>query len=113
MLTTNGHLSLAQTPEVKKQPTEVEQLKQRLQQVEETVKDLKTQISAIEEAKTTPAAKIVETTYNERKSLYNNANLVRARWCLASDNGSIRSTKRLLQRLRQGRSLRLKKPRMR
>ena len=61
----DGRISMAQTPEVKKQPTEVEQLKQRLQQLEETVKDLKTQLSAIEEAKTNPAPKVVEATYSD------------------------------------------------
>ncbi|HEY8225084.1 MAG TPA: DcaP family trimeric outer membrane transporter [Pyrinomonadaceae bacterium] len=61
----DGRISMAQTPEVKKPPTEVEQLKQRLQQLEDTVKDLKTQLSAIEEAKTNPAPKVVEAAYSD------------------------------------------------
>ena len=54
-----------QTAEEKKQ-SEVEQLKQRLQQLEDTVRELKGQISAIEETKTTEAApKVLDAVYNE------------------------------------------------
>ena len=63
-----------QTPEVKKPQTaeetkkqsEVEQLKLRLQQLEDTVKELKGQIGAIEEAKTTETQpKVVDALYTE------------------------------------------------
>ena len=64
-----------QTPEVKKpqtseetkrpQPSEVEQLKLRLQQLEDTVRELKGQISAIEETKTNPTPQVVEATYTD------------------------------------------------
>ena len=64
-----------QTPEVKKpqtaeetkkpQTSEVEQLKLRLQQLEDTVKELKGQISAIEETKTNPTPQVVTATYTE------------------------------------------------
>ncbi|HEU4637902.1 MAG TPA: hypothetical protein VFS84_03550, partial [Candidatus Binatia bacterium] len=56
--------AFAQTQEPPKPTPEVEQLKQRLQQLEQTVSDLKGQLNAIEEAKkkeTTPA--IVEAKY--------------------------------------------------
>ena len=57
----------AQTQEAPKPTTEVEQLKQRLQQLEQTVSDLKGQINAIEDAKKqTPAAPaVVEAKYTE------------------------------------------------
>ena len=57
----------AQTPEPAKPTSEVEQLKQRLQQLEQTVSDLKGQINAIEEtkAKTAAPAAIVDATYSE------------------------------------------------
>lgn len=57
----------AQTQEPAKPTTEVEQLKQRLQQLEQTVSDLKGQINAIEETKKqTPAAPaVVEAKYTE------------------------------------------------
>ena len=56
----------AQTQEPAKQASEVEQLKQRLQQLEQTVSDLKGQITAIEEAKKkSPAPAIVEATYSQ------------------------------------------------
>jgi DcaP outer membrane protein len=59
-------LAVAQTQEPATQPTEVEQLKQRLQQLEQVVSALKGQISAIEESKSkTPAPAIVEATYSE------------------------------------------------
>jgi hypothetical protein len=67
-----------QTPEVKKpqtseetkkpQTSEVEQLKLRLQQLEDTVRELKGQISAIEETKTNPtpqAPQVVDALYTE------------------------------------------------
>jgi TolA-binding protein len=63
---------LAQTPEATKpteaaKPTsEVEQLKQRLQQLEQTVVELKGQINAIEETKKqSPAPAIVQATYSD------------------------------------------------
>jgi hypothetical protein len=55
--------SLAQTQETAKPTSEVEQLKQRLQQFEQTVTELKGQIEAIETKKTSPA--IVEAKYSE------------------------------------------------
>jgi hypothetical protein len=57
----------AQTPAPAKPTSEVEQLKQRLQQLEQTVSDLKGQINAIEEtkAKTAAPAAIVDATYSE------------------------------------------------
>jgi len=64
-----------QTPEVKKpqtseetkrpQTSEVEQLKLRLQQLEETVRELKGQITAIEETKTNPTPQVVEALYTD------------------------------------------------
>jgi hypothetical protein len=65
------HSSLvsAQTQEPAKPTSEVEQLKQRLQQLEQVVSDLKGQLNAIEETKTkspAPAAPaIVEATYSD------------------------------------------------
>jgi len=56
----------AQTQEAPKETPEVQQLKERLQKLEQTVQDLKGQINAIEETKKktlTPA--IVEATYSE------------------------------------------------
>jgi len=55
--------ALAQTQETAKPTSEVEQLKQRLQQFEQTVTELKGQIEAIETKKTSPA--IVEAKYSE------------------------------------------------
>jgi len=57
----------AQTPEPAKPTSEVEQLKQRLQQLEQTVSDLKGQINAIEDAKTkSPApAAVIDAKYSE------------------------------------------------
>ena len=64
-----------QTPEVKKtqtseetkkpQTSEVEQLKLRLQQLEDTVRELKGQISAIEETKTNPTPQVVDALYTD------------------------------------------------
>ena len=67
-----------QTPEVKKpqtseetkksQPSEVEQLKLRVQQLEDTLRELKGQISAIEESRTSPAPQtpqVVDALYTE------------------------------------------------
>src|SRR4029453_5860285 len=57
---------LAQTPEATKPTSEVEQLKQRLQQLEQTVVELKGQITAIEETKKqSPAPAIVQATYSD------------------------------------------------
>src|SRR6185503_6822819 len=60
---------LAQTPEATKPVStvsEVEQLKQRLQQLEQTVVELKGQINAIEETKKqSPAPAIVQATYSD------------------------------------------------
>src|ERR1700716_3099494 len=55
----------AQTPQTAKQTTDVDQLKQRLQQLEQTVMELKGQLAAIEETKKTPPAAIVQATYSE------------------------------------------------
>ena len=56
----------AQSQEPAKPTPEVEQLKQRLQQLEQVVSDLKGQITAIEEAKSKPAAPaIIDATYSE------------------------------------------------
>jgi len=58
--------SFAQTPEATKPTSEVEQLKQRLQQLEQTVVELKGQITAIEETKKqSPAPAIVQATYSD------------------------------------------------
>ena len=57
--------TFAQTPEATKPSTEVEQLKQRLQQLEQTVSELKGQITAIEETKKNPTSAIVEATYSD------------------------------------------------
>ena len=54
--------ALAQTQQATKPTGEVDELKQRLQQLEQTVEDLKKQISAME-AQKDPAAKIVEASY--------------------------------------------------
>ncbi|HSE33429.1 MAG TPA: DcaP family trimeric outer membrane transporter [Pyrinomonadaceae bacterium] len=64
-----------QPPEVKKtqtseetkkpQTSEVEQLKLRLQQLEDTVRELKGQISAIEETKTNPTPQVVDALYTD------------------------------------------------
>ena len=56
----------AQTQEPPKQAPGVEELKQRLQQLEQTVLELKGQINAIEDAKKqSPAPAIIEATYSE------------------------------------------------
>jgi DcaP outer membrane protein len=58
--------TFAQTPEATKPTSEVEQLKQRLQQLEQTVVELKGQITAIEETKKqSPAPAIVQATYSD------------------------------------------------
>src|ERR1044072_4721163 len=57
--------ALAQTQEPAKPPSEVDQLKQRLQQLEQTVTELKGQIEAIETKKKEPAPAIVEAKYSE------------------------------------------------
>src|SRR6185369_4392154 len=56
---------LAQTQEPAKPSSEVDQLKQRLQQLEQTVLELKGQIDAIETKKKDPAPAIVEATYSD------------------------------------------------
>ena len=53
-----------QTQEPPKQKTEVEQLRDRLQQLEQTVRDLKGQLSAVEEAQKNPTPKIIEADYS-------------------------------------------------
>ncbi len=53
-----------QTQEPPKQKTEVEQLKERLQQLEQTVRDLKGQLNAVEEAQKNPTPKIIEADYS-------------------------------------------------
>lgn len=58
--------TLAQTQEGEKQNSEVEQLKQRLQQLEQTVLELKGQINSIEETKKkSPIPAVVDATYSE------------------------------------------------
>ena len=59
--------AVAQTPETTPPapPPEVEQLKKRLQQLEQTVLELKTQITAIEEKKTNAAPAVVKATYSD------------------------------------------------
>src|SRR6185503_16090078 len=54
---------LAQTKEPQAQPTEVQQLKDRLQQLEQTVKDLKAPITSMERRKD-PAPAVVQATYS-------------------------------------------------
>src|SRR5258705_12050232 len=57
---------LAQTSEATKPVSEVEQLKQRLLQLEQTVVELKGQSTAIEDTKKqTPAPAIVQATYSD------------------------------------------------
>src|SRR6185369_5001609 len=56
---------VGQTQDPPKPPTEVDQLKQRLQQLEQTVLELKGQIDAIETKKKDPAPAIVEATYSD------------------------------------------------
>src|SRR5689334_8118237 len=65
-----GNSVPAQTPEPAKPTSEVEQLKQRLQQLEQVVSDLKGQISAIEEtkAKTPAPAAVIDAKYSETPS---------------------------------------------
>ncbi|HSB27982.1 MAG TPA: DcaP family trimeric outer membrane transporter, partial [Pyrinomonadaceae bacterium] len=68
LLFVQSRSTLAQTQEPAKQPSpsEVEQLKQRLQQLEQTVLQLKGQLNAIEEAKTkTATPEVIEATYSE------------------------------------------------
>jgi outer membrane DcaP-like protein len=60
-----GKSALAQTQEPAKQTPEVQQLKERLQLLEQTVLELKGQINAIEDAKKSPAPAIVEAHYSE------------------------------------------------
>ncbi|HEY0729823.1 MAG TPA: hypothetical protein VGD38_17195, partial [Pyrinomonadaceae bacterium] len=55
----------AQTTEPAKPAPEVEQLKKRLQLLEQTVLELKAQIGAIEDKKTNPAPAIIDATYSE------------------------------------------------
>jgi hypothetical protein len=58
--------ALAQTQDPAKPTPEVQQLKERLQQLEQTVLELKGQINAIEEAKKqSPAPAVIEATYSE------------------------------------------------
>ena len=63
--------AFAQTPEPAATPTpatEVEQLKKRLQLLEQTVTELKAQIGAIEDKKNSPRPAIVEATYSAEPS---------------------------------------------
>src|SRR5689334_8879182 len=70
VLVLSGNSVPAQTPEPAKPTSEVEQLKQRLQQLEQVVSDLKGQISAIEEtkAKTPAPAAVIDAKYSETTS---------------------------------------------
>lgn len=60
-----GSSTMAQTQEPAPQTPEVEQLKKRLQQLEQTVGDLKGQIDALEAKKNNPAPAVIEATYTE------------------------------------------------
>src|SRR5262245_37788242 len=64
---THAPATFARSQEPTKQPSEVDQLKQRLQQLEQTVQELKGQISAMEDAKATSSnqPKVVQATYSE------------------------------------------------
>src|ERR1044072_9381613 len=57
--------ALAQTQEPAKPTSEVDQLKQRLQQLEQTVTELKGQIEAIETKKKDEAPAIIDAKYSE------------------------------------------------
>ena len=57
--------ALAQTQEAAKPASEVDQLKQRLQQLEQTVTEVKGQIEAIETKKKDPAPVIIDAKYSE------------------------------------------------
>src|SRR5512145_1920233 len=57
--------AFSQTQEPATQTPEVEQLKKRLQQLEQTVVELKGQIDAIEAKKKSPTPAVVEATYSE------------------------------------------------
>src|SRR5688572_13155784 len=57
--------AFSQTQQPATQTPEVEQLKKRLQQLEQTVVELKGQIDAIEAKKQTSAPAVVEATYSE------------------------------------------------
>ena len=56
----------AQSPEPQKPASEVQQLKDRLQQLEQTVTDLKGQITALETGKKSPPPKLTEATYSTK-----------------------------------------------
>src|SRR5215218_5124371 len=62
-----GSPTFAQTQEssTSTPPTEVEQLKKRLQQLEQTVGELKGQINALETKKQNPTPAVVDATYSE------------------------------------------------
>lgn len=61
----NRSASAQTTTEPAKPTPEVEQLRKRLQLLEQTVQELKAQIGAIEEKKNTPAPAIIDATYSE------------------------------------------------
>ena len=63
LLATSAIAVMAQSQQVPKQTSEEEQLKERLQQLEQTVLELKRQIESIEEAKKNPAPVIIEAEY--------------------------------------------------
>lgn len=58
-----AHSTVGQSQESPKPKTEAEQLRDRLQQLEQTVTELKEQIGALEEAKKNPKPAIIEATY--------------------------------------------------
>lgn len=60
-----GSAAFAQTQEPTPQPTEVEQLKKRLQQLEQTVVELKGQIDAIEAKKKSATPVVMNATFSE------------------------------------------------
>lgn len=65
LLQSSFTLAQAQNPPPTRETPEVKELRDRLQQLEQTVLELKGQITAIEEAKKTPAPAIVDATYKE------------------------------------------------
>ena len=65
LLFSSSNSTFSQTQESTPQPPEVEQLKKRLLQLEQTVGELKGQIEAIEAKKKSAAPVIVEATYSE------------------------------------------------
>ena len=59
----SAHSLVGQSPEPQKPKTDAEQLKDRLQVLEQTVIELKEQLAALEETKKNPKPAIIEATY--------------------------------------------------